>query len=341
MKGKLFFGIALLIAVFVIQSCKQKKEEPKAAVQQPALAGLDYEIDRLNKEISANPKNADAFYQRAKIYSSQRKFKLASNDINQAVALDTTKSDYYLLLADVSFANLLIPQATEAFQKSLSLDPKNIEAFLKLAELNLYIKKYQESIKYSNEALKLDKHKAKAYFIKGFVYKESGDTAKAISSFQTCVEQEPENYDAYMQLGILYGARNNNLAIQYYNNALRLNPKSTEAMYGRGLFYQDHHELNKAIEDYTAILKIDPNFKDAHYNLGYIHLVYLKVYDQAIKHFTDAIRCDQYFVQAYYNRGLCYENLGDIAAAAKDFRQALSIFPTYKLAIAGLKRVKA
>ena len=338
MERRILSGIIFIAALSVFYSCKQKQQEEKKPVAR-AFSTIEPEVDRLSKEIKANPKNADALFRRAKVYVDQKKFKLAFADINQAVALDSLKTDYLLLQADVLFANMMIPQAVETFQKSIALNPKNTEAYLKLAELQLYIKKYKESIQYANEALKINKHIGKAYFIKGFVFKETGDTIKAISSFQTCVEQEPDNYDAYMQLGILYGAKKNKLAAQYYANALRLNPKSIEALYDRGLFYQDNQEFNKAIEDYTAILKIDPNNKDAHYNLGYIHLVYLKVYEQAIKHFTDAIRCDPYFVQAYYNRGLCYENLGNIAAAAEDYKQAIKIYPTYKLAFDGLKRV--
>ena len=340
MRNRIQFGLPFLLALILLNGCKPNKQEEKKEAPVPVLSGVDAEIEQLSREIVANPKKADAYFQRAKIYVDQKKFKLAAPDINQAVALDSTRPDYYFLQADVMFANLLVPQARETFLKCLSLDPKNVQANLKLAELDLYIKNYKESIQYANEALKIDKYQAKAYFIKGFVYKESGDTAKALSTFQTCVEQDPSNYDAYMQLGILYGFRNNKLAVQYYSSALKLNPSSIEALYDRGLFYQDHREFNKAMEDYTSILKINPNYKDAHYNLGYIHLVYLKVYEQAIKHFTDAIRCDQYFTQAYYNRGLCYEYLGDIAAAAADYRQALSIVPSYDLAIKGLKRVR-
>ena len=339
MKSKTVPGIIFIFAIALLFSCKQKKSEEKTKIPQTVYS-VNAELDRLSKEIVANPQNADAYYLRSKLYIGEKNFKKAYADINQAVQLDSLKVDFLMLLADIQFANTMIPQAIQTFQKCIALNPKNIDAYLKLAELHLYIKKYKESIRYANEALKIDKHHGKSYFIKGFVFKENGDTAKAISSFQTCVEQEPDNYDAYMQLGILNGARKNTRAVQYYSNALRLKPKSIETLYARGLFYQDNLGYNKAMEDYSTILQIDPNYKDAHFNMGYIHLVYLKVYDQAIRHFTDAIQCDQYYVKAFYNRGLSYEYIGNATAAEADFKKALGIFPTYTLAIDGLKRLK-
>ncbi len=338
MKRKIIAGIIFLAGFPLLHSCKPNKQEEKKPVQQTASTP-ESEIERWSKEIAANPKNAVAFYERAKIYVSQKKFKVAANDINEAVSLDSTKAEYFFMQADVLFANLLVPQSIGAFQKCLELDPTNIDAWLRMAELHLYIKKYKESVQYANEALKIDKHKAKAYFIKGFVFKESGDTSNAISSFQTCTEQDPENYDGYIQLGLLYGAKHNKLAIQYYSNALRLDSKSTEALYNRGLFYQDHGDLEKAMEDYKSILQIDPAFKDAYYNMGYINLVFLKNYTEAIPLFTDAIRNGKYYMEAYYNRGLCYEKLGNKAAAEADYKEALHIMPTYKLAVAGMKRL--
>jgi tetratricopeptide (TPR) repeat protein len=339
MKGKNITGIIFMCAFFLVHSCTPDKQENKKE-EKPAVSTQDSEVERLSKAIEANPKDASAYYQRAKIYEGQKKFKLALNDINEAVANDSTKSEYFLTQANVLFANLLVPQSLEAFQKCIELDPKNIEAYLKLAELNLYIKKYKDAVQNANDVLRIDKHRAKAYFIKGFVFKEMGDTSNAISSFQTCTEQEPDNYDGYMQLGLLYGAKRNKLAIQYYNNALRLDPKSTEALYDRGLFYQDNGDLQKAIDDYQAIIQIDPSYKEAYYNIGYINLVYLDKYQEAVTYFTNAINSAKYYVDAYYNRGLSYEKLGNKAAAEADYKEALSIMPTYKLAIAAMKRLE-
>ncbi len=96
-------------------------------------------------------------------------------------------------------------------------------------------------------------------------------------------------------------------------------------------------ELDKAIEDYNAILKIDRGYADAHYNLGYIALAYKKEYKQALDHFTNAIRLNENYVEAFYNRGVCFELLGDKKSAEKDYRHCLSIVPDYKLAKKKLK----
>jgi tetratricopeptide (TPR) repeat protein len=165
------------------------------------------------------------------------------------------------------------------------------------------------------------------------------DTAKAVASFQKAVEQDPEYYHAYIQLGILYATKNSPLAVDYYNNALKKNPNSIEARYGLGMFYQENEEYNKAIIEYDSILRIDPKYKQAHYNLGYIHLVYLKVYNQAVKHFTAAIECDAKYAEAYYNRGYSYELMGDIMNAKTDYTKALELRSNYEKAITGLNRV--
>jgi tetratricopeptide (TPR) repeat protein len=241
-------------------------------------------------------------------------------------------------MAEVIFKGLQIQKAAGAFEKALQLDPKNVEAALKLSELYLYIKAYPKCVNYANEALKIDRSNAKAYFLKGFAYKETGDTSKALSSFQTAVEVQPDHYDAYIQLGNIQAARRNLMALQYYNNALRLRPHSTEALYNRGLFLQESGNLDAAIKDYETILKIDPRYEDAHYNLGYIDLVIKKDYTSAISHFSDAIRINDQYVEAYYNRGLAYEFSGNPEAAQKDYHAALKVVPTYKPA---LKKIKS
>src|ERR1043165_101908 len=164
-------------------------------------------------------------------------------DINKAISIDSSKSDYYVTQANIHFATLNVPKSEESFLKAIEVDKKNIEPHLKPAELYLYLKKYKESIAESNAVIDIDRHRAKAYFLKGYVYAEAGDTTKAVNNYMTCVEEEPAYYDAFMQLGLIYSRRLKPLAVDYLNRALALHPKSTEALYARGLFYQESGDL--------------------------------------------------------------------------------------------------
>ena len=262
-----------ILFVLIFSSCKEEKKE-NISDNNPSL-----EISALNEKIKNEPNKA-------------------------------AKAKYYLTLSDIYFVANKTSKTKEALEKSIILDPANTDALMKMAELYLYVQKHQESIDYINTVLKLDQYNAKAYFMKGMNYKEIGDTSKAISSMQTAVEQDPEYYAAYMQLGILHAAQKNPLAIDYYNNALKINSGSIEAHYGKAKFYQDIKEWKRAIIAYEELLQNDADNKYAHYNLGVIYLLDLKLYDSALKQFDEAIKSDPQYADAYKAKELCNQAMG-------------------------------
>ena len=335
MHWKIIFIGSFLLLIF---ACKNENKNDTDAAK-PGT-GLSAEIEEISNKISANPKDHSLFYQRGQMFLKAGNSKMAIQDLEHAISIDSTKGEYYLPLADAYFFSKSVGKSRQTLERALNNNPENnTEAAMKLAELHFYVKEYKKSIGYLDEVLMKDKHNPKAYFMKGMNFKEMGDTAKAISSFQTTIEQNPEYYAAYMQLGIIFNIKNNPVAVQYYNSALNLNPKSTEALYGRAMYYQENQEFNKAITDYTQILRLEPDNANAHFNLGYIHQVYLKIYDQGIKHYTDAIAANPKYAEAYYNRGLTYETVGNISAAAADYKLAIQFRGDYPAAEAGLKRV--
>ena len=339
----LFRSLLIIFSVAFFISCNHSTNTTDAITVAEARDTSAYgkKLAELSEKIIANPSDASLLNQRAKLYLEKHDVGNAIIDAQKLLTLDTTNSDYFVTVANVHFAAGKSGRSKAALEKALSIDPKNKDANMKLAELYLYVQKYDQSISYLNNVLKEDIHNPKAYFMKGMTFKEMGDSAKAISSFQTAIEQQPDYYEPFMQLGIIYTMKNNPLALQYFDGAIRINSRSEEALYGRAMWYQEHaHSFDKAIQDYTTITQINPNNKNAHFNLGYVHYYYLKVYREAIKHYTNAINADPNYVDAYYNRGVCFETLGDIAAAKKDFEKSLEIRPDYEAAKEGIQRVK-
>jgi tetratricopeptide (TPR) repeat protein len=232
----------------------------------------------------------------------------------------------------------LYADAKRTLDKCMIIDNNNVQARIELGWLAFLIQNYTQAIEYADAALKRNMYAAEAYYLKGMIFYEKKDTAKAISSFITAVEQESNYYEAYIQLSVLHFNQENDLAKGYIKNALRIKPKSPEALYHYGLWCQEHGEYNEAIETYHKILEIKP-FREALFNLGFIHQEYLKVYEEAINFYTQAISSDKNYFEAYYNRGLCHEFLGNYRQAELDFRKALEINPDYDYAALSIGRV--
>jgi tetratricopeptide (TPR) repeat protein len=333
---KILRNAVLLLITILFFACGNN---PKGKDEKGKTDSLPADLATLNKKIADDPNNAKLYDQRAVYYLQKKDLDKALSDANKAVILDSKTSGYYLTLSDVYFAGGKITKCQDALNKACEINPEDKDAFLKLAELFYYLKDYKKTFENTEKALKIDNLSAKADFINGMALKDMGDTLKAVKSFEKTIEKDQQYFHAYMQLGLMYSAKHSKLAVDYFNNALNLNPKSIEALYALAFFYQENSEYNKAIEKYTMIIQIDPKNKQSYYNLGYIHLVYLQVYDVAIRYFSGALQCDPNYAEAWYNRGYCYELLGNIIYARADYQQALKVKTNYQRAIDGLNRL--
>ncbi|MBX7183363.1 MAG: tetratricopeptide repeat protein [Bacteroidia bacterium] len=321
-------GNYLLISISLLSlfSCGSKN-----TTQQSAQAKLS-PIDSLSQLLAVDRDNTNLLYQRAKLYVEKGDYTAAKIDISKAILRDTTKADYYPLLADIYMGLRQPVGAKAALEKCVEVAPNHVEGLNKLAEFNLFLKNYQETIRLADRALRVDIHNPKSYFIKGFAFMESGDTNKAINSMQTAVEQNPDYYEAFLQLGILFSAKKSKLAVNYFSNASQLQPNNIEPYYNLGMFYQNAGQIDKAIETYRLLLKLDNKDADTHYNLGYIDFMYKKAYDSAILNFTQALANDKKMAKAAYMRGLCYEALKRNDKAKAEYAFALKIDSSFALA---------
>jgi tetratricopeptide (TPR) repeat protein len=340
---KLFPIILSVLSLFLFScgnSGKNSELEKKIEVDSTLSKLNSPELKAVNKELLADPNNPELYFKRGKIYFGNHDLEAAKNDALRAIKLDSLKSDYFILLSDSYFTANETRMAKESLERCLKINPSSIEANLKLAELYFYVKKYQEAINYANSALKVNENTSKAYFIKGMCYKESGDTAIAISSFQTAVEQDNTIIDAYLELGVLLTKKKNALALEYLNSALKIDPANEDVVYNIGYYFQSKGDYKAAIETYKKLLAKNINYREAHYNLGAIEVASSKNYKEAVKYFTNAINADANYADAYFARGVCYEELKDKINAAADYQMALQIEPNHPFAIENLNNME-
>ncbi len=124
-----------------------------------------------------------------------------------------------------------------------------------------------------------------------------------------------------------------------FHELLRQDKTSKEAMYYRGNFYL--HELsdpNKAINEFEKILKQDPNFTLARYDLA---LAYrnLGMEKEAILQYEKTIALQPNFPEALSNLGGYYFRAGKTEQAKNLFKKAITIYPNFIQALSNLGAV--
>ncbi len=93
-----------------------------------------------------------------------------------------------------------------------------------------------------------------------------------ISALQDRLRQNPDDQDAMIALGnAYYDAKQYTDAIPLYEKALTKVPTNTDVRTDLGTAYYYSGNLDKAKEEWTEVLKQDPNKIQAHYNFGVLY----------------------------------------------------------------------
>ena len=301
--------------------------------------GMDTTLVRLYKQLEKHPKSADKHIEIADYYKNRLMLDSALNHMLQAIRLDSGNASHYVKLSDLYLIMNEIDKCEETLEKAVRMDPKNEEALLDLANLHFLLRRYDEASDAVERALALNDYNPKAYFRQGWIQRELGDTAAAIRSYMKAAEQDAEYFEAYEELAHLYHVRRNPLAIQHYQNALRIRPDDILTLYNLAMFYQETGDDKQAMEQYRQILQKEPNNQYALHNMGWICMERLQNYEEAIRYFTQAINQDPTYLEAVYDRGCAFELQGELDNARQDFAYTLHLDSKYDPAIEALNRL--
>jgi len=118
------------------------------------------------------------------------------------------------------------------------------------------------------------------YLGNAFCYRELFE--RGIECYDESLKLE-EYAEAYNNRGNAYAELNEyERAIEDFSKAIELNPALAEAYNNRGLAYAELNKYERAIEDYNKAIELNPNDAEAYANIG---IVYLKIrrYEEAAR----------------------------------------------------------
>jgi tetratricopeptide (TPR) repeat protein len=333
--------ILVLLTAVITSSCHRQEHSNNENTATVTSDSVSDELTLLNARVAQAPGTVAPYLERAGYFARNNMPNEALQDLNSALTINEKDPEIYSTLSDAYMYDGKMQRSLDAIKKARELSPDVGAYDVKMARIYLTMSDYKQTFNALRDGLRKDPNNAEAFFISGLANEEMGDTLKAIDNYQMAVAKKQDHYEALKQLGILFSLQRNRLAIDYLRNAASLRPDSPDPLYILAMHYQENGDPDKALGTYGEILLIDPSNKLAHYNKGYVFLVYKTDYLQAIESFSKAIELDSDYADAYYNRALSYELLGDKKAARTEYEKVLRLKVNDEKTISGLNRLDA
>ncbi len=131
--------------------------------------------------------------------------------------------------------------------------------------------KFNEAYKDFDAAIGMKKDLHAAMYEYGLGYVAQQQWKKAIKQFDDAIKLSPEDAQyLYARCNAKSWAGDNAGARDDCRKAVKINPKFVEAMATLGRAYEDLGQLDKAIETYKEVLKLDPGNKAAKDGIAFI-----------------------------------------------------------------------
>jgi len=162
-----------------------------------------------------------------------------------------------------------------------------------------------------------------AYLLRGSFYIYEKEYPKAIADFAAILEKDPRNLLA------LFNQANARMLMYDYIESVE---EKTPRVIGEKETAQRKVDYSLVLADYRKCLEIDPDFVFALFNIANVYTCNREI-DKAIETYTQVIRMDKDIAEAYFNRGLLYIYTGQKALANADLSKAgeLGIVSAYNI----------
>ena len=146
--------------------------------------------------------------------------------------------------------------------------------------------------------------------------------------FKHCLQFTKNNAQANFNMGkALFAEGNIQEAVVHYDEAIRILPGFFQCYYERGNAYNKLGQYQRAIEDYSEVLRWKPDV------MAYLNRAMLRYnlgdHQRAIEDYNEVIRIIPDDAEAYFHRGKAYSVTGQYQRAFEDYSEAVRLQPDY------------
>lgn len=323
----------VLACVLMIASCTESGKKEDKKAKEEQNVAVTAD------DSASDTLDVDGYISRARWYLANEQVGLAIRDINSALSLDGKNIDALLVLADIYYALGDQDNIMMTLNKATEIAPMDSRPVVKLAELSFLQGNTNLANAYLDKALELNSINPQVYYLRGIISMSKNDTVQALKQFMKARSQDDTFIDPVYQIANIYAAQRNPLAEDFYHLAIQMDPDDWTSYYDLAMYLQDNGNPEKALEIYDTLDARMPGNYQFLFNKGYVNLVYLLDYDKAITEFDKALEVNPKSIDALLNKGVAYEQKGNYKQAKSIYLQILKDNPNYQLAIDALHRI--
>ena len=319
-----------------IQYLQKDKEWITYAYRQRASINLKLgnETSALNDwtlSLKANSKDVNTLSDRAEYYYQKDMFAESDADYDRICQIDPGNTLGYMGKGRNALENEKYQEATDLFSYCIRLNPSFSQAYAFRAECYFHLDRINEGLDDIISALGID-HNNKAYNLMMIVGDPEVNNLIAKLKVQTIKEPNKGVWPYY--IGNVYeGIKNYLKAIENYKASVKIEPN--DVAYSRiAACYNELGDFELALDNINSAAELDPNDAD------YVSMKADLLYDMgkgrdAIAAYDDYIKVNPEYWGGYYRRGFLKDNLNDIDGAIEDYSTAIVLRPDFAYSYLG------
>ena len=215
-------------------------------------------------------------------------------------------------------------EAEKELKKIISLDPKNINAFLGLGSMHMKKNSYSDAAKTYEELLEFEKTKPEIYIYLGNAYLQDKNYTGAEQALSEGLRLFSDNDELNFNLAILYEKTGRfEDMISQLKRTIGINPKHADALNYLGYSYVEKGiNLQEAQSLIQGALELKPNNGYIIDSLGWLYFK-LGKYEDAVKTLQRALDIVKEDPVIFEHLGDAYDKLGDSGNALRMWNEAL------------------
>jgi tetratricopeptide (TPR) repeat protein len=215
----------------------------------------------LNAAIEANPTDACAFNNRARVYMFYGDTERAVADYDTAIRLNPNMAFAYKNRADAWIIRNEIDRAILDYGAAIRLDPKYSQAYRQRGLAYYRKRDYASAIADFTEEMRLG---SGSYIARGDAYRDSGQLDRALADYMVVIktgQRDPRGWRGRASVRVLTG--DDRGAVADYDKALFYDARDAPSWSARGAARLRLGDRDGAIADFRKALELKPDLASA------------------------------------------------------------------------------